>query len=132
MLDHVAIWTKNLESVKDFYIKYFEGSSNNKYINSETGFESYFITFKSGSRIEIMRKPGIPDNLNDEVKQHQGLIHLAFGVESTEHVVCMCDKMKKDGVTILRGPRKTGDGYFEFEALDPDGNRIEVTSTIPA
>ena len=27
---------------------------------------------------------------------------------------------------ILRGPRKTGDGYYEFETLDPDNNRLEV------
>lgn len=27
---------------------------------------------------------------------------------------------------ILRNPRKTGDGYYEFETLDPDNNRLEV------
>jgi lactoylglutathione lyase len=30
------------------------------------------------------------------------------------------------GFPILRGPRKTGDGYYEFETLDPDRNRLEV------
>jgi lactoylglutathione lyase len=34
----------------------------------------------------------------------------------------------KDGYRILRGPRKTGDGYWEFETLDPDNNRIEVSA----
>jgi lactoylglutathione lyase len=36
--------------------------------------------------------------------------------------------MKAEGLTILSGPRKTGDGYYEFETLDPDNNRIEVTT----
>jgi lactoylglutathione lyase len=32
------------------------------------------------------------------------------------------------GLPILSGPRRTGDGYYEFETLDPDKNRIEVTT----
>jgi lactoylglutathione lyase len=37
-------------------------------------------------------------------------------------------ELEKDGFRILRGPRKTGDGYWEFETLDPDNNRIEVSA----
>jgi lactoylglutathione lyase len=127
--DHVAIWTTHLEKLKDFYVKFFNGIANLKYTNKETGFESYFLTFQSGSRLEIMQKPGIPENLNDTVdKQHQGLIHLSFGVENMEQVLQKSQEMEKEGFRILRGPRKTGDGYFEFETLDPDNNRIEVSA----
>jgi lactoylglutathione lyase len=128
-LDHVAIWTTHLEKLKDFYVKYFNGTANEKYINKDTGFESYFLTFDSGSRLEIMQKHGIPENLNDTViKQHQGLIHLSFAVDNMDIVVQKSQDMKKEGFRILRGPRRTGDGYFEFETLDPDNNRIEVSS----
>jgi len=128
-LDHVAIWTTRLEILKEFYIKYFNGRANKKYTNTETGFESYFLTFDSGSRLEIMQKPGIPENLNDPVvKQYLGLIHLSFGVDTMEDVMKKSEEMAKDGFRILRGPRKTGDGYFEFETLDPDNNRIEVAA----
>lgn len=128
-LDHVAIWTTQLEKLKDFYVKYFNGMVNEKYTNKETGFESYFLTFHSGSRLEIMQKPGIPENLNDRVfQQHQGIIHLSFGVETIEIVIQKSNEMAKDGFRILRGPRKTGDGFFEFETLDPDNNRIEVSA----
>jgi lactoylglutathione lyase len=128
-LDHVAIWTNRLEILKDYYVKYFGGKSNKKYTNKETGFESYFLTFDSGSRLEIMQKPGIPENLNDTVvKQYQGIIHLSFGVQTLEMVIQKSHEMAEDGYKILRGPRKTGDGYFEFETLDPDNNRIEVAS----
>lgn len=32
-LEHVAIWTERLEALKDFYVKYFDGVPNEKYIN---------------------------------------------------------------------------------------------------
>lgn len=132
MLDHIAIWTHNLERLKDFYVRFFDGCVNTKYINRETGFESYFISFSSGSRIEIMQLPGIAENLNDTVnRQHIGITHLAFGVQNMEQVVAKSEELEKAGFRILRGPRKTGDGYFEFETLDPDNNRIEVTTSIP-
>ena len=35
-------------------------------------------------------------------------------------------QMEKAGIRIIRGTRKTGDGDWEFESADPDGNRIEV------
>jgi len=128
-IDHVAIWTNQLEILKGYYVKYFNGRANKKYTNKETGFESYFISFDSGSRLEIMQKPGIPENLNDRVtKQYQGLIHLSFGVENMDLVNRKSEEMAKAGFRILRGPRKTGDGYYEFETLDPDNNRIEVAA----
>jgi lactoylglutathione lyase len=76
-----------------------------------------------------MKKPGIPVNLNDrEEKQHQGIIHISFGVETMEMVTGKSKELSEAGYRILRGPRKTGDGYFEFETLDPDNNRIEVAA----
>ena len=37
-------------------------------------------------------------------------------------------QLKEAGFPIFSGPRKTGDGYYEFKTLDPDQNRIEVTT----
>lgn len=128
-LDHIAIWTENVEALKEFYVKYFGGIPNEKYINEKNKFNSYFISFKSGARLEIMSMPNIPENANDTiVKQHKGLIHIAFGVETKEEVENKAKELAADGFEILTGPRMTGDGYFEFEALDPDNNRLEVTT----
>ena len=128
-LDHVAIWTQHLEILKDYYVSYFNGRANEKYINRETGFESYFVSFGSGTRLEIMQLPGIAENLNDPIyNQYLGIIHLAFGMDDIESVIRKSEELEKAGFRILRGPRKTGDGYFEFETLDPDNNRIEVTA----
>jgi lactoylglutathione lyase len=129
IVDHVAIWTNQLEHLKDFYVKYFNGRANEKYINREKHFESYFVRFDSGSRIELMQMPGIPENQNDTAgKQHQGLIHISFAVATMKEVSEKAVELELAGFKILRGPRKTGDGYFEFETLDPDENRIEVSA----
>lgn len=128
-LDHVAIWTDKLEELRNYYTSYFGGISNEKYTNEKKQFHSYFLTFQSGTRLEIMTKPGIPDNLNDTViNQHKGIIHLAFGVETMKEVDEKAKELEADGYTILSGPRRTGDDCYEFETLDPDRNRIEVTT----
>ena len=132
-LEHVAIWTTQLEELKNYYIRYFDASSNVKYINPAKKFESYFLHFASGARLELMSRPGIPVNRNDTVQQqHLGIIHLAFGVDTIHEVEEKAKQLKADGFPILSGPRKTGDGYYEFETLDPDQNRIEVTAVYPS
>ncbi len=132
-LEHVAIWTYQLEIMKEYYMKYFDGKANNKYTNSSKGFHSYFLSFENGARLELMTMPDIPGNKNDTIqKQHLGIIHLAFGVERIEEVDKKAIQLKFDGFAILSGPRKTGDGYYEFETLDPDNNRLEVSAKYPS
>jgi lactoylglutathione lyase len=127
-IEHVAIWAKNIECLKNFYIKYFDAESNKKYVNSKKNFESYFLTFGSGTRIEIMQKPEIPESKNDVYKQSIGIIHFAFSLGSKEKVDQLTEKLKDDNIEILDGPRHTGDGYYETAFLDPEGNRIEITN----
>jgi len=129
IIEHIAIWTNQLEKMKEFYCTYFEGVAGEKYTNPEKKFESYFLQFASGSRLELMKKPGIPANSNNTiVAQHLGLIHIAFGVDTMQQVDEKAEQLKKAGFRILSGPRRTGDGYYEFETLDPDNNRLEVTT----
>ena len=35
-IHHIAIWTFRLEEMKEFYIRYFKGTSNEKYVNPPT------------------------------------------------------------------------------------------------
>ena len=129
ILDHAAIWTNDLERLKDYYVKYFNAVANDKYYNPAKNFESYFLAFESGTRLELMKRPAIPENKNDTiVAQHTGLIHLAFGVATMEEVDSKAMELQDAGFRILSGPRRTGDGYYEFETLDPDNNRLEVTT----
>lgn len=61
-LEHVAIWTHQLEILKDFYETYFGAAANRKYTSKrESGtFASYFLSFASGARLEIMSLTNIP------------------------------------------------------------------------
>lgn len=126
-IEHIAIWTKDIEKLKDFYVKYFDGIAGEKYVNEKKHFESYFISFKAGARLEIMQKKGIPDNLNDAINEYIGLIHIAISVGSAEKVNYITEILRNNGYSVVSEPRHTGDGYYESCILDPDRNRIEIT-----
>jgi lactoylglutathione lyase len=126
-IEHIAIWTKDLECLKDFYVRYFDVSAGHKYINPVKKFESYFLSFGEGCRLELMQMPGIPSSMNDPFKQFSGLIHFAISVGSKEKVNALTEQLRTDGYAIVGEPRTTGDGYYESVVLDPEGNRIEIT-----
>jgi len=121
---HIAIWTKDLEAMKDFYCKYFMGKSNQKYTNPIKGFESYFISFESGTNLELMRKQTVNKPLDTE--EHLGITHIAFKLGSKDAVLSLTEALRSDGFCIVGEPRTSGDGYFESVIFDVEGNRIEL------
>ncbi|MCC2328353.1 VOC family protein [Bacillus wiedmannii] len=123
-IEHIAIWVNDLELMCSFYTKYFNGKANSLYHNKAKQFESYFITFESGARLEIMRKKGIEKEPNPNIT---GYAHMAFSVGSEERVNELTTTLKNDGYPLLNGPRCTGDGYYESVISDPEGNQIEIT-----
>ena len=127
ILEHIAIWTYQLEVLKTFYEKYFEAKAGEKYVNEKKKFTSYFLKFDGGARLEIMEMEGIPESENNVYKQFTGLIHIAFELKSKSAVDDLTARLKKDGFEIVGLPRITGDGYYESVILDPDGNRLEIT-----
>ncbi len=126
-IEHVAIWTKNLEKMREFYVNYFNGKSGEKYENIKNRYSSYFIEFETGARLELMQMETVPDNLNSIEKQYIGIIHIAFSTGSEEAVDRLTEELKKGGYTIAGEARRTGDGYYESVVLDPEGNRVEIT-----
>lgn len=126
-IEHVAIWTENLEQLADFYGKYFGAIAGDKYVNPTKGFESRFLSFAGGARIEIM-KSSMLNPVKDERGAHRmGYAHLAVSVGSAQSVDALTNRLKQDGFEVVDGPRQTGDGYYESVVLDPDGNRVEIT-----
>jgi lactoylglutathione lyase len=125
-IDHIAIWTTNLEGLCNFYIRYFDASSSEIYYNHSKEFRSYFLKFDGECRIEIMEMPRIPASKNDIIKQHLGLIHFAINVGSKDRVNQLTEILRKDGFKVIGEPRTTGDGNYESIVLDPDGNRVEL------
>ncbi len=127
-ISHIAIWTSDLEGMKNFYVHYFDGGCSEEYNNHSKNFKSYFINFKGDCSLELMQMPGIPKTKNDSRKQFTGLIHLAIEVGSKMRVDELTQKLREDGFTVLSNPRKTGDGFYESVILDPEGNRVEIVA----
>jgi lactoylglutathione lyase len=126
-IDHVALWTDDLEKEKDFFTKYFKCRAGEKYLNPIRHFSSYFLQFSDGMRIELMNQEG---TIPGKAENVHGLAHIAFDVGTAELVDRMTDQLEKDGMVIAGRPRVTGDGYYESVILDPEGNRIELISIL--
>lgn len=126
-IEHIAIWTQDLERLKNFYEKYFDARSNELYINPKKEFKSYFLTFDSGTRLEIMQRPDIESFNKGTGNEYFGYAHIAISTGSEEKVDELTEILRNDHFPILDGPRRTGDGYYESVISDPDGNRIEIT-----
>ena len=127
-IEHLAIWSRDIDALKAFYEEYFNAQSNDRYTNPTKGFSSYFLSFDSGARLEIMQMDSVPDSANDPYDQFTGLIHVAFSVGTEEAVDSLTEQLRKDGFEVLDGPRRTGDGCYESAVLDPEKNRIEITA----
>lgn len=127
-IEHIAVWVKDLERSKAFYETYFGAVANKKYRNLVKNFESYFLSFDNGSRLEIMTRPDLRESTNSYESQQLGLIHFAFSAGSKEKVNELTEVLRRDGYTVAGEPRTTGDGYYESVILDPEKNIIEIVA----
>ena len=124
-IEHIALYVNDLESAKDFFVKYFDAFPNEGYHNKKTDFRSYFLSFSDSSRLEIMTKPDLSDS--GDLLNRFGYAHIAFSAGSKESVDTLTAKLNADGYPVLSGPRTTGDGYYESCILGFEGNVIEIT-----
>lgn len=124
-IEHVAMYVNDLESMKNFFIKYFGAKSNDGYHNPAKKFRSYFLTFDGETRLEIMNKAEMVDAEKNLTRT--GFVHIAFSVGSKEKVDALTAQLKSDGYEVISGPRTTGDGYYESCIVDIEGNQIEIT-----
>ncbi|MFM2067863.1 MAG: hypothetical protein RLZZ584_2772 [Pseudomonadota bacterium] len=127
-IDHVALWTQDLERCKHFYVSYFGATAGSGYTNPAKGFESCFLSFAEGARIEVMTSTRLSPIALAPGAQRMGWTHLAVSLGSERLVDELTQRLKIDGYPVLDGPRRTGDGYYESVVLDPDGNRVEITA----
>ncbi len=125
-IDHLAIWIEDLEVMRNFYIKYFNMKSSEKYVNEQRHFSSYFLSFPGGARLEIMSRPDIIKSSTEKYLTF-GLTHFSISVGSKEKVNFLTEQLRDDGVSIIGEPRTTGDGYYESVIQDPEGNQVEIT-----
>lgn len=124
-VDHIAIWTSDIERSKLFYQRYFGAQAGDLYRSQRRSMQSYFLTFQAGARLEIMTLPDLGGRQGEECV---GLSHFALRVGSRKAVDQFVETLRCDHVAIAGEPRVTGDGYYEAVILDPDGNSIELVA----
>ena len=57
-IDHIALYTDDLERARAFYERYFAATANDRYHNVKTGLQTYFLRFPgSDTRLELMTRP---------------------------------------------------------------------------
>lgn len=125
-INHVALYCLDLEGMKGFFIRYFNGTSNELYHNPRTGLKTFILIFDgSDARLELMTRPEVRGE--EENIFRQGFIHLSFSVGSKEKVDGLTNDLLRDGYRVLSGPRTTGDGYYESCIIGPENTVIEIT-----
>ena len=125
-IDHAALFCRDLEQMRQFFIDYFDARSNEQYHNPRTGLRTYILSFTEGStRLELMQRPDVQDA--DPSQPAIGYVHLSFAVGSRKGVDLLTRRLAADGYTVTSGPRTTGDGYYESCILGPEGIQIEIT-----
>jgi lactoylglutathione lyase len=127
-IEHVALWTEDIERLVAFYSTYFAAAAGAPYVNAAKGFESRFLSFEGGARIELMKTATLSPAKHVRGAQRMGLTHLAVAVGSENNVDTLTSRLRHDGYEVIDGPRRTGDGYYESVVLDPDGNRVEIAA----
>ncbi|KXT67373.1 VOC family protein [Streptococcus gallolyticus] len=104
-IEHIGVWVHDLETMKEFFAKYFQTTASERYHNPRTGFSSYFLSFPdNAARLELCHREDISEGVDQLTAQ-----------------------LENDGYHVLGQPRTTGDGYYESVVCDPEGNRLELT-----
>lgn len=126
-IEHLALWVHDLEKMRDFYTRYFQAQAGELYHNPTKQFHSYFLSFETGPRLEIMTRPDIAETRSQPPQQVMGLTHFAISLGSQAQVDQLTETLRADGYSVVGEPRTTGDGYYESVVLDPEGNYLELT-----
>lgn len=124
-IEHVAMWARDLETLAAFYARWFGARVGERYENSRKGFASRFLEFGGGARLEVMTRTDIGARAAGE---QLGLAHFAITVGNEAAVDALAAQMAAEGIAVLDGPRRTGDGYYECVVSDPEGNRVEIAA----
>ena len=125
-IEHVALYCKDLDVMRRFFVDYFNAQSNDMYHNPRTGLRTYILSFDGGgARLELMTRPGTLDA--DPAVPSVGYAHVSFAVGSREGVDRLTARLAADGYVVANGPRVTGDGYYESCVLGPENIMIEIT-----
>lgn len=126
-VEHIALWTSDIDRLRTFYESYFAAQAGPAYHSrTQKDFTSHFLQFPDGgARLELMSTGSLASESRSPAV---GYAHVALSVGSEAAVDALTARLQADGVRILGAPRRTGDGYYEAVVADPDGNLVEITA----
>ena len=106
-IEHIAIYTTDLERECAFFEQYFGAKRGALYHNKSTGFQSFFLTFEDGARLELMTRAECVNTPRERFAT--GFAHIAISVGSKEKVVEITELLEHNGFEsqVLREPRAT-------------------------
>jgi lactoylglutathione lyase len=127
VIEHVTLWTRDLERSRMFYGHWFGATPDAVYESTRrAGSRSCVLSFGGGARLEIMEAPALADATYGERVGHA---HLAIAVGSRERVHVLVRAMHEGDVVVRSPARDTGDGYYEAVVEDPDGNLVVLMAS---
>jgi lactoylglutathione lyase len=124
-LEHVALWTPNLERARQFYGDYFGAVATEWYRDPGRQVSAYLLSFASGARLELLQPAKLLVAGRGTVV---GCAHLAFASGSAANVQALTERLRRAGYPIISEPNPTTQGRYQSVIADPDGNLIEIIS----
>ncbi|WP_189430673.1 VOC family protein [Alishewanella longhuensis] len=126
MIAHISIWSKDVEALKNFYTTYFECQLQELYFHKTMLFKSYFLTFPSGAKLELI--PSAVSFENKTSNTERGFSQVSISVGSKSRLYKLYSVLLSSDTPMVRHPVKADSGYYELVVLDPEQNRIAVTN----
>lgn len=124
-LDHIALATKDVEGLRDFYLQ-LRGVASAPCADTDTGLHTCVLDF-CGVRVELLERPGDGER-HDGDGRSSGLLHLGFALGSADAVDELSGAIAAAGYRVLQPPHRVGQlGPYQSVVLDPDGNQVKLT-----
>src|SRR5262245_39236568 len=100
-LEHVGLWVRDVERTCAFYARYFDAAVGDRYTNPGKGFESRFLAFAGGARIEVMKRGDVGPQPGDE---RIGYAHVALSVGDERAVDALAAQLEAEGHRVISRP----------------------------
>lgn len=124
-LDHIALATKDVEGLRDFYLR-LSGVASAPCTDADTGLHTCVVDF-CGVRVELLERPSDRERHHGDGRS-SGLVHLGFALGSADAVDEVSAALAAAGHRVLQPPHRVGRlGPYQSVVLDPDGNRVKLT-----
>ena len=123
-IDHIALYTLDIERLSDFYENYFYAIRINDYENKGTNVLKRFLQFDGGIKLEIIMIPGIAGDTSK--RPHVGYGHICISAGGRKGVDSVTARVFREGYHVIGIPQVTENGCYESCIEDPDGNTVEV------